>query len=166
MPQGNTTRLEWTVENEQELDHYEVEHRTNYTEYIKIGSVKAGRNNYMFTDRSPATTHNYYRLKMADRDGKFTYSKIERVSFLNNRSPLIFYPNPATSTIQIKGNNNIAAVTQIIIIDVWGKVLMKKVYQNFAAEKTIDIHELPSGTFLIKMLIDGKEYCDKLIVIK
>ncbi len=55
---------------------------------------------YSFLHTTPAGGYNYYRLKMIDADGRFTYSPIVRTGGIS-KSGLFVYPNPVASVLQL-----------------------------------------------------------------
>ncbi|MGZ3888758.1 MAG: WD40/YVTN/BNR-like repeat-containing protein [Flavisolibacter sp.] len=106
---GSTNLLQWTTATEINSDHFEVASGDGRV-FAPIGSVKAGGNTanqtqYSFEDRLPGASHNFYRLKMVDQDGRFEYSDIVSVS--NDNIPSItVYPVPAGNTLYLSGANN------------------------------------------------------------
>ena len=61
----------------------------------------------MFGDSKAIKGINYYRLKMEDADGKFTYSNVIAVKISNGNS-ISVYPNPVSDVfnINISGKQN------------------------------------------------------------
>jgi hypothetical protein len=86
----NSVLLNWKTENEINTSHFVVERSTDAIRFNGIGNINAnGRNNpggsfnYALSDNDAVnqSTHRlYYRLKMVDIDGRFTYSNIVAVS--------------------------------------------------------------------------------------
>lgn len=79
--QGTYNQLRWTVEQEYNLNHYELERSTDGVHYDKITSVKAKNSqiqiSYSYNDLlNGGSSEYYYRLKMVDNDGDFTYSAV------------------------------------------------------------------------------------------
>jgi hypothetical protein len=99
------SELKWQTANENNTKHFEVEWRTDRTAYSKIGTVQAAGNSttdkyYNFLHTTPAAGNNYYRLKMLDIDGRFTYSPIVKTG-LTKVNKLNVHPNPVSSTLNI-----------------------------------------------------------------
>lgn len=65
------------------------------------------------------------------------------------------YPNPASSYIKIEGN-----VSSIVMTDISGK----QVYNGVAT--IIDVTQFVPGMYLLKSVIDGKSYINKVQIIK
>jgi len=56
-----------------------------------------------------------------------------------------FFPNPATSTVQIKADENI---DQLVIRDMAGRVVLTQ--SNLSSNETINVANLPKGLFLLE----------------
>ena len=96
---NGVTQLSWATASEQVSDRFEIERSIDARTFAIIGSVKAQGNittgaTYNFTDREPLTGKSYYRLKLVDRDGTYTYSEIITVTTLDAGQVLSVSPNP------------------------------------------------------------------------
>lgn len=77
--EGNT--LNWQTTSESESSRFSIEKSSDSRSFRSIGTVTAAGQsntilNYAFTDTAPSEGHNYYRLKMIDRDETFSYSRV------------------------------------------------------------------------------------------
>ncbi len=100
------SELQWTTASETNTKHFEVQWRTDTKPFSAIGTVQAAGNStsdksYNFLHRNPTAGNNYYRLKMMDTDGSFTYSAIIKIALKNDNSSISVYPNPISSIINI-----------------------------------------------------------------
>ncbi|MBK6476597.1 MAG: T9SS type A sorting domain-containing protein [Flavobacteriales bacterium] len=98
--------LNWRTQTESNFDQYVVEHSMDNTDFVPIGNVIAagtsfGTLNYEYVHNNPRTGINYYRLKLLELDGSFTYSNVSPAVFKRDENILLPRPNPANSTIQI-----------------------------------------------------------------
>ncbi len=100
--------LIWDIVNEYFVDKYEVEKSRDGLNFEKIGEEKAIATNqseeiqYNKIDYNPYYGKNYYRLKVLDIDGQYTYSKIILVQFGKGKTALqAIYPNPATDVLYL-----------------------------------------------------------------
>ncbi len=83
---GGKALLQWQTAQEENSHDFSVERSTDGVHYSAIGDVAAAGNstspkNYTFTDETPATGLNYYRLDEIDLDGKSMYSAVRTVVF-------------------------------------------------------------------------------------
>ena len=159
---GKTNLLQWTTADEQNTDFTIIERSNNGTEFTNIGSVKAGFTSYSFTDYSPptrrGTTFNYYRLKMIDKDGRFTYSPIRLV---NNSSTLevTLYPNPTKTKLQVNIESDKDATVQYEIISQQGQIQLSSSWtvQEGANSKSFSVTNLPTGQYFLRISLSNKE---------
>jgi hypothetical protein len=94
---NNTVSLNWQSAAEKNLSHYDIERSSNATDFASIGrtvaQATAAETNYSFTDTQPLAGNGYYRLKLVDADGQFSYSTVAAISFQQN-GKMQLYPNP------------------------------------------------------------------------
>jgi len=103
------SQLNWTTGQEINFDHFEIEHSTSNTNFNQIGIVQGKGDSqfaqdYSFQDLNPFEGANYYRLKMVDKQGHFSYSSSVLVSF--SLAIIQLYPNPAKNLVYLKNNLN------------------------------------------------------------
>jgi hypothetical protein len=109
--------LYWSMNQEINSDHYEIERSLNGTSYTKIGSINAAGNvstktNYSYSDKNVTTGINYYRIKLVDIDGSYQYSK----------------------AIAIKRNSNAVAGTKILTNPFQDKLVVELLVVNEAKQ--------------------------------
>ncbi len=159
--QINTVKLNWQTENEFDLVKFELERSTDGIRYDKIITVQAANissvNNYSAIDYQPMPGLNYYRLKMIDKDGKFSNSYIQKVDF-SKKNSIGILPNPAQDYMIINGAD---AFKQIQIIDVAGKVVRQ---MNKAANNRYQLTGLSKGVYYIKFTGADETTTSKIII--
>ncbi len=95
------TALTWKTEQEINCSHFVIERSANGQQWQPIGTVAAiGQQGtiqtYHYTDESPLSASNYYRLKQVDLDGRFDYSPVRMIMF-GNTTAIRVYPTLARS---------------------------------------------------------------------
>ena len=100
------SELQWTTGSETSTKHFEVQWRTDTKPFTVIGTVQAAGNSttdkhYNFLHRNPEAGNNYYRLKMMDIDGRFTYSPIVKTGLSLKANKLSVHPNPVSSALNV-----------------------------------------------------------------
>jgi endonuclease I len=161
-------KLQWTAENEINFAQYEVERSLNGTRFTKIGQVKAANlNNYSFDDNADAIRGQrvFYRLKRVDKDGNFKYSEVFTLHIPNN-TKFSVYPNPATTRIQLQLNNTVNGKVTIQVADVLGKVLQQQTTNVNGNNISLSTAALSNGTYLVKLIYNGEQYIQKVVVAK
>jgi hypothetical protein len=96
---GNIVNLYWKVTDERNVEKYEIERSTTGNFFAGIGTVNAVNSSlvisYRFNDGNVAPDGDYfYRMRMVDFDGKYSYSPVVRISFRNGVPVVNAFPNP------------------------------------------------------------------------
>lgn len=147
---GEAVKLLWKTVNESAMNYFEIERSSNGKDFAAIGKVNAMNasiNNYEFTDMSPLTGTNYYRLKVIGKSGEINYSKI---IVFNTKAVngISVYPNPVRNDLTLnhpKANKN--AVIEIYSSD--GRKLLVNNVQSSAVQTIIDVSQLVNGSYLV-----------------
>jgi hypothetical protein len=164
--------LNWIVENELNLDYYEVQRSINGIEYTPIAQIKAtNSSHYTYTDTVQKLSGRrlYYRLQKTDKDGSYTYSSVWSIHVPTyNNSTFLLYPNPAANTVNLQLNQTYNGNVVIYITDYTGR---KLITGNFMAINgminAIDIHALRAGSYImVAVLNNGYKQTQKLVVVK
>lgn len=166
--QADKVVLNWEVENEINFKEYVVERSSNGTYFTAIGSVTAtGTKTYSYSDdaNNNKGSRVYYRLKQLDKDGSFTYSQVFSLHIPLNVKFSV-YPNPASNIIQLQFNATNNATVQIVITDLVGKTLMNKAFAANNGLVKISTSTLNNGTYLVKAIVAGEQYLQKIVVAK
>ncbi|MEP6514006.1 MAG: CHRD domain-containing protein, partial [Parafilimonas sp.] len=97
----NRVTLLWASAQEINFSHYEIEQQNPVSkQWVKKATI-AGTNNesgsqYRYSDLPAAYKNDYvfYRLKMVDKDGRFSYSPVIRINYNQVKAELLIHPNP------------------------------------------------------------------------
>jgi hypothetical protein len=109
----------------------------------------------------------YYRLKMVNLDGTYEYSRIVSVQLPQQKSNLLFYPNPAKTDITIQVANETATDFNVNITDVFGKVwLQKNISTTYGTTNNLDISLLPAGNYFLTTNVKGAVEYQRLTVVR
>ena len=151
--QNNEVLLQWQNTSESNLLHYEVERSSNGINFENTGTITArnaaGTTSYQLTDNTLWTSElRYYRLKMVDYNGKFTYSPVAR---LNNKAQnsISVYPNPVADAFTIQWNGNRLLNSTAKLLDASGKMIQAITIKN--NNQTVDISNVSKGIYLLQL---------------
>lgn len=142
--------LSWQTTEEAGASFFEVQRSADAATFEGIGIVRAKGDSkeltsYTFTDPDHLSwSHVYYRLRMVDHDGSFTYSPIVVARRTPVSEPFRVYPNPASDMVMVEvpGYNRAAPVCRVT--DLTGRVVLE------AAGPRLDLRSLPAGLYFIK----------------
>ncbi|MBL7748678.1 MAG: T9SS type A sorting domain-containing protein, partial [Chitinophagaceae bacterium] len=145
--------LNWKTANEVNFSHFEIERSTDGREFIKIGTQPSNTSgHYEYLDATATTADQYYyRLKMVDRDGRFSNSKIIRIN--NTGKALVgqAYPNPTTGIASVDINAVTNETWTFSVVDVMGRVLHTFTRNLPKGNHTILLDNLRQGLNYIKI---------------
>ncbi|HMG82627.1 MAG TPA: T9SS type A sorting domain-containing protein [Ferruginibacter sp.] len=154
---GSTTVLTWQTAEEIDSKEFIVEYSpdNNGKDFKAIDTVAASGNSFGDTYSSLYDAPNgigYYRLKIVDLDGTYTYSNIVVMQTTNAPSAHIsLYPNPAKDLVIVRG---LESNDQVTLIDMTGRPITSSSTTDDA--KQIDISNYPSGMYMVQVVRAGQ----------
>jgi hypothetical protein len=172
--QGTASLLKWSTAQEDNSNYFSVERSQDGKNFTAIGQVSAADNsdqtvNYSFTDLTPFSGNNYYRLQMVNLDGTSAYSGIVVVNFNSASQVVVVYPNPAHGSFQLLFKNMDAGVYGLTLLNAAGQTVMEK---NIQASNATSYSEsvnlsanLAAGTYLVR-IIDARRnsYITRIVI--
>jgi hypothetical protein len=159
---GSQALLSWKTANEQSLKQFEAEWSSDGTHWQVITIVAARGGVTGSADYSAvhllASGINYYRLKMVDIDGRFSYSNTLRIK-KDGQYELLVYPNPAGEMITL----GLPAATEAMI----------KIYSNTGATVytgkangniiSINIGKLSPGLYTVEVNQGSVSFTERIV---
>jgi hypothetical protein len=137
--------LNWTTRDELNTDYFIVESSNNGVSFSINGTVRSMNNpsaihNYQHQVASSVKGINYFRLKMVDKDGQFTYSNIIAIR-LNALTEIKVYPTTTSANLNIYSAEE---DQEVRLYNINGQYIQQVLNgQN-------DISHLPSGIYVVK----------------
>jgi Secretion system C-terminal sorting domain len=157
---GDQVILSWQMPGEINVAKYQVEWSSDSRNWQPIGNVSASDSNgtadYSWTYSQPSLI-NFYRLKIINLDGNFSFSSIIRIN--GSDKAIVIYPNPAKNNVIISSFSDKPAT--VIFINSSGKALLRKTLNEPVTR--IDISNFASGNYLIRIIRDNKVAVYQLI---
>ena len=173
----NINVVEWFTSQEVDSDFFAIERSIDSTnDWEEIGLENAAGNSsqeleYFYNDNDMRGTGTYYyRLRVVDIDGSFTYSDIVAVDVEDSRVDnqvvkLDVYPNPVLNQINIDLETEYDSSIDGGIYDAIGQVIKKVDKSSVSAGMTnirMDVSDLPAGTYLIRMQVGKQVIFEKI----
>ena len=153
MADGDKVRLNWNVANEQDILFYEVERSLNGTSFSHLSTVNSlqlTQSVYTDYDYTPVIGRNYYRLKIFDIAGKFTYSPVRTVAFEKGMQPVSIFPNPAKDILNILLPSAYAGQVALQLLGADGKFISS--LKPTAVNIRLNVGSLAAGTYSIRLV--------------
>jgi hypothetical protein len=168
--------LNWETATEINNQGFEIERRTETSEFRTIGFVEGygtttEPRSYIYTDVTAENGINFYRLKQVDFNGIYEYSDEVEVEV---NGPLTFnlaqnYPNPFNPSTSIKYSVPEAGNIRLSVHNIVGEevaVLVDGFSQSGFYEVSFDASNLPSGVYLYKLQSANTVQLKKMMLLK
>ncbi len=142
-------KLNWITEGEVNMDFFSIEVSNDgqlWEELDRLScSNKLEKVEYNFTHYTKVEMLKYYRLRMVEYDGRYTYSNVETVfPKMDTKSNLSIYPNPSSGIFKLKDFNN-SEIHKIVIESLDANVSVQK----FSQFEEIDLSGYKNGMYNI-----------------
>ncbi len=146
--------LIWQTLMEENASHFEVERSYNGVDFKILATVGMGGANgtYSFMDHHPSAGNNYYRLKIVDKDGGFSYSENVKAK-IGAVTDVKLFPNPVIQDLLLKVQSSAEQKEVLTILDGTGRVVSSEAI--WLREGMNHIHVpmaiFKSGVYVIKL---------------
>lgn len=154
-PKQGAAMLKWTITNDGNIAHYEIERSLDAVNFIRTGSMSAHQNAGDYTYNEPLGPGNYYyRIKAIDLDGNSTFSPVRSVLITGTGNVFMrLRSNPVVGgrlllDLWLPEKNT----AMIRIVDRQGKSLFQKQFALSQASNLvpIDVSNYPAGLYFIQ----------------
>ncbi|MCS7036025.1 MAG: T9SS type A sorting domain-containing protein [Saprospiraceae bacterium] len=159
--EGDRAHLHWATAVEFNSAYFEVERSGPDNRFVPIGRVAAKgyareAREYEFLDTKPLPGLNYYRLRLTDADGSFSYSPIRQVYASRPGGELRVFPSPAQDFLRVvRQTAEGDEAVRWRVLDLLGRVWLQGNAANGAAWE-IAVHDLPAGSYLLHCNLAGR----------
>lgn len=163
---ANASLLQWKTQQELNTEKFVVERSSNGQLFTELGSLPAagfsnGERSYEFTDVIPLSGKNYYRIRQADKEGRFTYSPVKELDFAGLAGLITVTPNPATDKINITVTGN-EKTLHVRLINAAGQLV--KTYTMKGQYLQAKLPETAAGVYYVWISGEGINTKQKLII--
>lgn len=158
--------LNWQVAAEVNLTKYIIERSNNRVNFNVLAAVTATQlNTYQYLDVNSQVGINYYRLKLVNKDGSFSYSATVTVLVTTNQLLLHLSPNPVLDVLQITFKKATNEQASINIINSIGQVVkaIKITYAN-QGNISVSVKELTVGLYTVQLLNNDKQIVSQKMI--
>lgn len=167
---GNYNRLSWTIANELNVLHYELQRSNDAINFVTINSQPAKNNNttviYGYDDVASMQSRVYYRLKCVDNNGQVKYSNLVVITALQiNSNDFYVIQNPVTNTINFFAGDNVKGKYNYTLTNTAGQIVQAGEI-NIGVQGLYNITVKPglaSGVYIL-VLRNGERVLQKSIL--
>lgn len=162
---GKKIKLQWYINDERGIDHYEILRSFGNSDFVNIASFPAGGGmNYNFTDSAVIAGITYrYSLVVVSQLLEKCYSEVRSVKLDEGRTFAI-YPNPSAGKIKLLLNSYSGPV-KVSVVNVLGITVYSKEHNSqYAIPVEIDLSSRPKGFYWMKIQTDKESSLQRLII--
>lgn len=157
---GNAVQLKWSIENDVDVVSYDVQRSANSIDFQLLNTVSSKKSarpfEYSYTDLSPVTGNNFYRLKLNKSNGGVTYSGILKLIYNKSANNIIIYPvNQQSNSVSIYLKSVEKGSYRLSILNALGQNLYSKALNHDGLDKqvTVDgVSSLSKGAYRLVLL--------------
>lgn len=160
---NKSVTLKWNTENELHTKNFSIEKMNVQNVFTSIATVPASRqlsNSYQFIDAGGLLPNNYYRLKIYNLDGSFSYSNIVAISA--PATSLRLYPNPVKDKLFL-WLPQLASEASLTIIDAKGTQVKSLTLNAGVINATVNIATLLRGIYIAILKTSGWKQVVKFV---
>jgi hypothetical protein len=153
---NKTVNLNWQTAQELNSSHFIIEKSIDGTNFSFLQKVNAVGNSsltqkYATIDAQPFYGTNFYRVKMVDLDGRFTYSDVAAIKFDYTGNEIALFPNPVKDVLQLQIPADKKESCSIQIQDMLGKIVKEETValSNGLFSTAINVTGINAGVYLL-----------------
>jgi hypothetical protein len=153
-----SARLFWETANERDIARFDIERSIDGLFFEKMGQKMAigtapdATANYDAADPQPRDGLNFYRLKIHETDGRFSYSPIVVLDFGQPKNTFSMYPNPTSGQVLLAfGEQKGGQIATIRLFNAAGRLLLDtsvELPDNGLLD--LDLQSFPVGLYLVE----------------
>lgn len=167
---GDRIRLDWATQSEKNVSHFQLYRSSDGLEWTHLSSTNAVGTtqlavHYFAIDFEPLRGENYYQLEIIDVDGAKSYSSVVLVSALTSASEVSVFPNPTRGAFMIQHDQELDPAS-VVVTDLVGKQVPFVVISLNEQLKRIELEQPAEGTYLVSYASRGKQYAQRIQVIR
>ncbi len=158
------SELNWVTTSEENVAKFDIEYSTNGAQFATIGSVSSRGNSstpvaYQFRHTLPVPGKNYYRLRITDRNGQFTYSGVAVIDApAAALSGIRLSPNPFAGNLEFRLYSVTPQTLLVRLVNQQGKVVVQQKYSAQKGSQLFTLNHLgnlPAGLYMAEV-VNGK----------
>lgn len=172
--QPTGVEVSWSTTAEINHDYFVVERSADAHEFAPVSerirqpiSQTDARRFYVWLDEAalPGNTY-YYRLRQVDTDGTTAFSRLSGITAGSGENPALrLAPNPAVTSVNVTLGMPGQGRYELTLYDAQASRLRQVVGQKQepAVRQTLNVADLPAGTYYVVVRINGYAFIQKLL---
>jgi hypothetical protein len=145
--QNKNILVEWKVENELNIHHYELERSADGRNFSKVNEQAARGNGtgavmaYNWLDTNPLDGDNFYRIRSIGMSTDVKLSQVVKVNMEKAPATITVFPNPVREDgiLYVSLDNKPAGDYRLILVNAEGQTVMKKLLSHAGGSSVYSI---------------------------
>jgi hypothetical protein len=163
-PVNSSVTVHWITANEINFNKFIVERSVDGINYAGIGTIlsnnTSGKHEYSFVDDKPFSTFIFYRLKIVDKEGRFSFSDVAVVR--NRKEAIAISPNPVNN-LSVFTHSSARANSFFKIINTEGREVTKINLTKGSTKTDIPTASFALGHYILVYVNDDEVSTIKFI---
>lgn len=152
---GNGALIKWATSQESNSNYFEVQRSTDGNVWTSLGRTPAAgysADTRTYNQIDLEAGNAMYRIKQVDKDGRITYTDIQRVNCEVKNISTVIYPVPARVVLNVAIKSDKTVRTQLVLMDITGKLVRKLDVniQKGSNNYRFDLKGLSSGEYILR----------------
>lgn len=166
----NGVQLTWKAYQERSDMKYVLERSDDSRNFYPIAHYEAmNRLEYRHLDGAPFIGNNYYRVRIVESNGAFTFTNTVNIDW-NEKGGVSIYPNPASNEVNVMFASDFSTDYNVSVrlLNNMGVLVGNKSYKLREGEKRLVIptNDLPDGLYLLEIKVGDLDKIVHKLVIK
>jgi len=170
---SNINLLQWNSSAEHNTSLFELQRSTDGVSFEKAAGIAAAANSssnryYSFNDNIAGLSQNafYYRLKMIDIDGSFSFSDIVKINLAGKGFSATVTPNPFWEILKVNIETSAPEKADIVLKDMGGRKMWQTVIvlqKGVNAVRIDRASKLPAGIYMLTVKTGKQQQTIKVV---
>ena len=160
---NGSANLKWQTSQESNNDRFEIWRSFSGNEFEMVGKVAGAGNsslakNYQYQDVvGSASGYVFYKLRQVDKDGKFSFSNIVKLTMSNVAASFQIFPNPVVNNFTASFSAPKATPATLMIRNISGQTVYSKTINVLKGNNSVVVNNAPMKTGMYYVTISGDE---------
>lgn len=171
---GDKAQLNWTTTNAVNFDHFIIQRSTDEENFDDIATVNAkgdslGAQQYAYTDQFTYNGNVYYRLKMVDRDGIASYTKVVELPMEEASTGIKIFPTLVTNGQLTVDAPKAVNQARLELYDMNGRKMLAQDWASLQGRQQVSLTgngHLAAGAYIVRLTDNQTVLAKQIIIIK
>ena len=160
---NGSANLKWQTSQESNNDRFEILRGFNGNDFEMVGKVAGAGNSSLTSDYEyqdvvgSSSGYVFYKLRQVDKDGKFSFSNIVKLTMNNVAASFQLFPNPVVNNFTASFSAPKATSATLIIRNVSGQTVYSKTVNVLKGNNSVVVNNAPLKTGMYYVTITGDD---------